>query len=97
MAFDLDLQAFESRKIEIGLSSIVGVSVLPAQAGLVFKMTSGGTLWIGGATIAPGIGYPMDLKEVIGINGRGTFYLAAQSATCIGYIFRGGTQDGFGT
>ena len=92
-----DLLAFEGRRIEIGLSAIIGVTVLPAQAGLIFKYWSGGTLWVGGATTTVGNGYLVSPNEAIGMNGRGTFYLAASGATCIAYIFRGGTNTEFGT
>lgn len=97
MAFDLDLVAFEGKRINVGLSAIIGITVTSSQAGAVFKYISGGTCEIGGATLAAGIGYVLASGEAVSLNARGTFYVTASGATAVCMLFRGGTDTAFGS
>lgn len=91
MSRSSDISTFVSKRITVGLSSIVGVTVIPNQVYQVVKQLSGGTLEIGGATLSWGIGYPFTASEIRDVNNSGTFYLCANGATCIAAVLSGRT------
>lgn len=91
-----DIYGVEGKRIDIGLSAIVGITAIPYQSAVNIKMQSGGTLTVGGATLSWGIGYLMDAGETVFWNGRASFYMAATGSTCTVYLFRGGTSNDFG-
>ena len=87
-----ELFGFEGKRIEIGLSSIIGVTVVAGQAAAILKYFSGGSLEIGGLSLTWGQGYIMDTKEVVSFQTSGTFFLAATGATVTCMMFRGKTS-----
>lgn len=87
-----ELFGFEGKRITVGLSQIVGVTVSAGQAAAIIKYFSGGSLEIGGASLTWGQGYLMDTKEVVSFQSSGTFYLAATGSTVTCMMFRGKTS-----
>ena len=74
----------------VGLSTILQVDPVEGQNGLMIKGITFGNLWIGGATLSWGIGYPYTVgSETIFYNGMAPFYLCASGMTAIVGIFRG--------
>lgn len=89
MAREDDIHSHVGERHVIGLSQIVGVTVLPGQVSTLFKYFSGGSLEIGGASLTWGSGYLMAVGEALSIDNAATFYLAATGATTIAYSLRG--------
>lgn len=89
MASELNMKSVVGEKIAVGLSSIQGVTLLPGQVSSYLKFSSGGTLWMGGATLTWGNGYHVAAAETVPFNLGGTFYLAAAGATVVVYLLRG--------
>lgn len=86
-------QSLIGSQIAIGLSSVIGISFSSNISACQFKMTSGGTLFAGvTAGGGWGAGYVMDIGEIINVLGVGSFYLAAQGATCTGQLIQGVTS-----
>lgn len=89
MAKDDDIYSGFGQRIAVGLSTIVGVTVVAGQVGSIFKYFSGGTLEIGGATLLWGNGYVFAVGEAIQMDNAGTFYFAATGATVVMMSLRG--------
>lgn len=98
MARTDDVFQFLPERINVGLSSIIGVTVWPGQVSVSLKYFTGGTLEVGGtyavtagATVAFtwGKGYVMDTAESLSSNMSGIFYLAATGATVTAMLIRG--------
>lgn len=88
-----DIHALESRRVTVGLSSIIGVTAIAGQIGQIIKLFSGGTLEIGvTAGGGWGQGYVMSAGEVIPMDNVGTFYLAASGATCVAMLLNAKSQ-----
>lgn len=74
-------------RLTVGLSTIVGVTVLATQTAIAVKYFSGGSCEIGGASLTWGQGWL--LQETVCMSGRGTFYLAAQGSPAVVMILKG--------
>jgi len=82
-------------RIEVGLSSIIGVTVIAGQNAALLKKYSGGSLEIVsplGDTRIWGAGYLIGNSEVVSVSSAGTFYLAATGSTVVAMILRGKTS-----
>lgn len=87
-----DIWSVPTQRLNIGLSTIVGVTAGVGVATINIKLFAGGTLEIlGASTDTWGSGYVFDLKEAITFGGPAEFYLAASGATCTAHIIRGKT------
>lgn len=84
-----DIYAFIGELHYIGLSSIIGITVLAGQVVATLKHGGGGTLWAGGSTVAINSGYLVSTGEAINVNSSTTIYFVAASATCTLYSLRG--------
>lgn len=73
----------------VGLSSIVGVTVIAGQNFALLKYSSGGSLEIGGVSLSWGLGYLFNTGEALSLNSYGTVYLAATGATVTTMLLRG--------
>lgn len=94
---DQTFGAIRAEQINIGLSSIIGVTVIPGQVFCQLQKSSGGTLFVGGISMLVGgtFGYHFPTAEVpITVPLAGTFYLAANGATAVCYLMRGLSPDG---
>ena len=98
MASTLDIASVVSEKIVVGLSSIVGVTVIPFQTKINIKIVSGNSLEVGGSyslltgastAFTWGSGYLLGATEILSFNSTGNFYLAATGATVTAHILRG--------
>lgn len=89
MAKDDDVHSGLGQRFIIGLSTIIGVTVVAGQVGTIFKYFSGGTLEIGGATLTWGNGYVFAVGEAICMDNAGTFYFAATGSTVTMMSLRG--------
>ncbi len=82
-------QNINGYQLNVGLSSIIGITTVVNQSWLRLRNSSGGTLWVGGATLSWGQGYQMrgaaaGVDCVTDFPGLfGTVYLAAAGATAI--------------
>lgn len=85
-------------RINVGLSSIIGVSAAIGQVDISIKLLAasgsleiGGTYAYSGGTYAAftwGNGYLLGTSEVLKLNMQGTFWLAATGATVTALIMR---------
>lgn len=89
MAKDDDIFSLVGQKHTIGLSSIVGISVIPGVVSVLVQYGTGGSLEIGGATLTWGQGFLFKVDQGISLDNAGTFYLAATGATVTAYTLRG--------
>lgn len=74
-------------RINVGLSSIIGITIIANQAAIAVKYFSGGSCEIGGASLTWGQGWL--LQETVCMAGRGTFYLAAAGSTAVVMVLKG--------
>lgn len=74
-------------RLNIGLSAIIGITIVANQTAIAIKSFSGGSCEIGGASLTWGQGWL--LQETISLAGRGTFYLAASGSTATVMILKG--------
>lgn len=81
-------------RVFVGLSSVIQVTPLPGQNGVVIKGITLTTLEIGSATLSWGNGYPIAAGEALSFNGCGSFYLVATGVTASVALFRG-RSEGF--
>jgi len=79
-----------SGKFFVGLSSIIGLSLIAGQNSILVKYITGGSLEIGGATLTWGKGYLMD-TGALGFNSVGSLYFAATGATVTVHYIKGTT------
>lgn len=94
-----DVAQVVSERIVVGLSSIVGVSIIAYQSSVMLKILSGGgSLEIGGtyslsagssAAFTWGNGYLLGTSEIAEWNSTGMFFLAATGATITVALMRG--------
>ena len=84
-----DVESLVGTRLTIGLSTIVGITVLPGQNAVIVKYFSGGSLEIGGSSLTWGAGYLLDTKEVVNVQSSGTFYLAATGSTVTCMLLKG--------
>lgn len=89
MAREDDIHGITCGVLTIGLSTIVGITVIPGQIAVSLKYGAGGSLEIGGASLTWGAGYLFGTAEVKDFNSAATFYVAAKGATVTAYIMRG--------
>lgn len=75
--------------VTVGLSQILGVSVIAGEEWAIFKYMSGGSLEIGGPSLTWGAGYMMGTSEALSFQMNSTFFLVAKGATSIGHLLRG--------
>lgn len=87
-----ELFGFDGLRLNVGLSQIIGVTVVAGQAAAILKYFSGGSLEVGGASLTWGAGYLLDTKEVMSFQTSGTFYLAATGSTVTCMMFKGKTS-----
>lgn len=84
MSRSLDINALNSGRISVGLSTVIGLTLTATQIAAVIKLVSGGTLEIvSGHTAAPwGLGYYLSATEVVSFGQlNGTVYLCSSGAT----------------
>lgn len=89
MAREEDIKALQSRIVAVGLSSIIGITVIPGQIVANLKQFSGGSMVIGGATLSWTNGYQLSTGEILNLDCSGTFFLAATGATAIAHLLLG--------
>jgi hypothetical protein len=91
MSREQDIITFQGEQVNVGVSAIVGVAVIPGQVSAYLKNSSGGTLWIGvTAGGGWGTGYAMSAAEVVNLgNFAGTLYMVGAGATVVTYLLRG--------
>jgi len=95
MGYNTDLLSMHSGRVAVGLSGIVGITVVPGQMAFTIKNMGGGTLFIGGATLSVdgSNGYPMGLSEVLTLDLRATSFFTSVGATTIISFIRGLAQE----
>lgn len=93
MSRQTDIHQMLGRRISVGLSTIIGVTVVAGQLAQAIKYFSGGSLEIG-CTSGGGWGtaYLMGTSEVVNVDNAGTFYLAATGATAIAHMITAKSQ-----
>lgn len=90
MAREDDVHGLDSIRIAVGLSGVVGVTVIPGQVAVTLKYVSGGTnIDLGGTALVSGSGYPLATTEIFNMTCAGTFYMTAAGATAIIAVVRG--------
>lgn len=73
---------FTSAQTSIAPGAAYGLSAIAGQAGFIVKFTAiGGTMWVGGASVAPNFGYIPDVNETISVDAGGSIYLYPEGAT----------------
>ena len=85
-----------AQRVNIGLSSIIGVTVSAGQLGCIFQFISGGSLEIGGATLTWGNGFIVAPGSALNLNQSSTFYLAASGATAVCQVLKSLSQGNEG-
>lgn len=74
--------ALHGSEIQVGLSAIIGFTVVPGMGAGILKYNSGGTLWFGATLLSTiGVGYLVSSGEALSFNMTGTFYMTATGAT----------------
>lgn len=86
-----DVHGLEGFRFDVGLSTIIGVTVQPGQIVTAFKYFDGGTLEIvSGSTPSPwGLGYVFGVGEALEIDSSSTSFFAATGATVTVMALRG--------
>lgn len=86
-----DIHGLEGFRFAVGLSSVIGVTVVSGQIATVFKYFTGGSLEIvSGLTASPwGLGYLFGTTEAVAIDQSTTVYFAASGSTCTVMALRG--------
>lgn len=86
-----DIELLTTQRIAVGLSAIIGVTLIASQTATTWKYFSGGSLEIvNGTSPSPwGLGYIVGTSEIFNCNMTGTFYLAASGATAVVHLVRG--------
>lgn len=91
------IAAFVPERLAVGLSTIVGVTVLAGQVSVSMEMLSGQTLEIvaaPGASVGWGQGFPFPTNAIMSFDSIGTMWLAASGATALVVVLRG-RSEGF--
>lgn len=91
---DNDIYGVIGKRLHIGVSAIIGITIVPGQNSQLIKYFTGGSLEIGGATLTWGIGYLFGGNEAVALDVRGTYYLCATGATAT-VMLLGGKSMGF--
>ena len=89
-----DIFSFQGEQVNVGPSAIVGVTVIPGQAYMYLRNSSGGTLWVGvTAGGGWGQGYHMAAADapLLFRDFVGTLYMVGAGATVVTYVLRGRT------
>lgn len=81
MSVRSEVDSLVGRQITVGLSQIVGITVMAGQNSVSFYKFSGGSLLVGGATLTWSNGYIMQNNQIVNVQSAGTFYLAAVGST----------------
>ncbi len=89
MSSNADTQALRGRSVNVGLSSIIGVSFLAGSEWNIIKYSSGGSLEIGGISLTWAAGYLYSVNEVLSFPCNGSAYLAATGATVVVQVLSG--------
>lgn len=86
-----DIFGLEGFRVSVGLSSVIGVTIVPGQIATVVKYFTGGTLeLVNGLTPSPwGMGYVFGSTEALAIDQSTTAYFAATGATVTVMMVRG--------
>lgn len=87
---------FVPERVAIGLSAIVGISVMPGQLSVSLEMLSGQTLEIvnPNTPVLWGSGFPFPTNAIMSFDSIGTMWLAASGATAVVVVLRG-RSEGF--
>ena len=88
-----DIFSLKSGRLNVGLSSIVGLTAVAGQNSLYLRFISGSSIDIGGASLAWGSGFLWDRITPISMNEMGTIYFAATGATCVITYMQGRTPN----
>lgn len=86
-----DIGNLRGEKVVVGLSQILGVSLIAGERWAILKYSSGGSLEIGGPSLTWGAGYLYAPSEVLSFPMTNTFYLVASGATVTTFLLRGET------
>jgi hypothetical protein len=86
-----DIHGLEGFRFSVGLSTIIGVTVVAGLNASVFKYFSGGSLEIvtGSTPIPWGLGYLYGTSEAVQIDNSTTVYFAATGSTATVMALRG--------
>lgn len=97
-----DVKGALSRRITCAPGTVTEIPAVPGQLAQQLKLLSGGTLEIGGPTMAQaaafatyasggtfGAMYPLSTNEIYSWNNSGTMYLWASGATCVVALING--------
>lgn len=87
-----DVLSLIGERVSIGLSQIIGVTVIAGLNAISIKKFSGGSLEIGGISLNWGSGYLFNSNEIVNIQVAGTFYLAATGSTVVAMVLKGRTS-----
>lgn len=82
------------QRINVGLSSLIGITGLPGQMSISLQYLSGGTLEIVslGASIGWGQGWIIPAQSIISADTSGTLWLASSGATTTIMVLRARSQ-----
>ena len=91
MARDHDIYWLNPTRFFVGLSAVIGVSVVAGLNAVVLKNFGGGSLeLVDGTTASPwGLGYLFGSNEVLQMDHAGSIFLAATGATATVMMIRG--------
>ena len=88
-----DIFSLQGGRLNIGLSSIIGLTAVAGQNSLYLRFISGSSIEIGGASLAWGSGFLWDGLAPISMNAMGTIYFAATGTTCVITYLQGRTPN----
>lgn len=92
-----DISIFKPERLDVGVSQVVGVTLVAGQISIILKYFSGGSLEVidplaqGGQTVLGGSGYMLATSEALNSSMIGTFYLTATGSTATAMLLRGKT------
>ena len=88
-----DIFSLQGGRLNIGLSSIIGLTAVAGQNSLYLRFISGSSIEIGDASLTWGSGFLWDGLTPISMNAMGTIYFAATGATCVVTFLQGRTPN----
>lgn len=93
MSSNADVLGLTGSRVNVGLSTIIGVTVIANQVATVIRFVGGSSCEIGGASLTWGSGFLWDTTKDISLTDfRGTIYFAATGATAQITILKGVTS-----
>lgn len=89
-------ESISSFQQTIGLSSIVGLTLIPGQMSVYIRRISGGTIEIGGASLTWGAGYALQTAAESVFPITNTMYVAVTGSTGVISVTRQLSSAAFG-